>query len=138
DELEVEELDAESRAREAEAQVERLNQRVKMLEGALAASRGKAPEPVAEANPELEARVAELEAELADERARRAELEDAAPVAEGGASAELVAERDQLKEDVAAMKRKLMAAETALETAASYKMKVTRLEAQLAPLKKGK
>ena len=50
----------------------------------------------------------------------------------------MIAERDQLKEDVAAMKRKLMAAETALESAASYKMKVAKLEAQLAQLRGAK
>ncbi len=36
------------------------------------------------------------------------------------------------------MKRKLMAAETALETAASYKLKLARLEAQLAQLRGAK
>jgi seryl-tRNA synthetase len=56
----------------------------------------------------------------------------------GAAAEEVLAERDQLKEDVAAMKRKLMAAETALEAAASYKMKVAKLEAQLAQLKGAK
>jgi chromosome segregation ATPase len=139
EELEVEELDAERRAQEAEAQVERLKQRVTMLEGALGTSRGKSLEVDAEAHQALEARLAEVEAELAEERERRAALEAAAPAAEqGGASDEVVAERDQLREDVAAMKRKLMAAETALETAASYKLKLTRLEAQLAQLRGAK
>ncbi|WP_257452532.1 coiled-coil domain-containing protein [Archangium lipolyticum] len=110
EELEVEELDAERRAQEAEEQVLRLRQRVTMLEGALEASRGKNPAPEAEA--------------LVRESSE--------------ATAGLVAERDQLKEDVAAMKRKLMAAETALETAASYKMKLARLEAQLAQLRGAK
>ncbi|WNG33920.1 hypothetical protein F0U61_09950 [Archangium violaceum] len=139
EELEVEELDAERRAQEAEEQVERLRQRVTMLEGALDASRnkGQASDEEAAARETLEARVAELEAELAEERERRAELEASAPE-ESGTSAELIAERDQLKEDVATMKRKLMAAETALEAAASYKMKVSRLEAQLAQLRGGK
>jgi len=41
------------------------------------------------------------------------------------------AEIDKLKTDLAAMKKKLMAAENAIEQAASLKAKVARLEAQL-------
>ncbi|HEX8538328.1 MAG TPA: hypothetical protein VF664_12750, partial [Cystobacter sp.] len=88
------------RALEAEAQAERLRQRVKTLEDALEAARRKNPAPAPDA--------------------------------------EVLAERDQLREDVASMKRKLMAAELALETAASHKMKVARLEAELAQLRKAK
>ncbi len=105
-----------------------------------------------------EARVAELEAELKTMEADRQDLsraladveaelgrlrgEEEAPRDKGQvpeennpASSDLIAERDQLREDVATMKRKLMVAETALEAAASYKMKVARLEAQLAQLR---
>ncbi len=84
---------------------------------------------VEEDRKDLSRALAEVEAELGRVRAQ---------VAEAGASHELVLERDQLKEDVAAMKRKLMAAEIALETAASYKMKLTKLEAQLAQLRGAK
>jgi len=42
-----------------------------------------------------------------------------------------VAERDQLKADLASMKKKLVAAESAMEAAASLRAKVVRLEAQL-------
>ncbi len=41
------------------------------------------------------------------------------------------AELEKLKTDNAAMKKKLMAAENAIELAASLKAKVARLEAQL-------
>ena len=139
--LEVEELNADSRVREAEDLAERMRQRVKMLEGALEVSRSKgvATEAEAAARQALQHRVAELEQELAEERARAAEtpVPEAAPV-EAPTDEELLAERDQLRADVATMKRKLVAAELALETAASHKMKVTRLEAQLAQLQRAK
>jgi DNA repair exonuclease SbcCD ATPase subunit len=89
----------------------------------------------------LEQRLAELESALQLEQTQRASVEQeleqaratpAAPAAGGGAApAELIAERDKLKADVAAMKKKLMAAETAIEAAATYKAKLARLEAQL-------
>lgn len=97
----------------------------------VAAAGAKAEELGAELRAEAEERkdlsraLAEVEAELGRVQGQ---------VAEAGASRELVLERDQLKEDAAAMKRKLMAAELALETAASYKMKLAKLEAQLAQL----
>ncbi|MGZ3460833.1 MAG: gliding motility protein, partial [Archangium sp.] len=98
---------------------------------------------LSQAAEQAEARVAELEGEL---KAAEADRQDLARALEASRSqgpepepaAELLAERDQLKEDVAAMKRKLMAAEAALESAASYKMKVARLEAQLAQLRGAK
>ncbi|WP_245918763.1 hypothetical protein [Melittangium boletus] len=139
--LEVEELHADGRVREAEELAERMRQRVKMLEGALEVSRSKgvATEAEAAARQALQRRVAELEQELAEERARAAETPapEQAPLA-ASPDEELLAERDQLRADVATMKRKLMAAELALETAASHKMKVTRLEAQLAQLQRAK
>src|SRR6218665_1212227 len=139
--LEVEELNADSRVREAEDLAERMRQRVKMLEGALEVSRSKgvATEAEAAARQALQHRVAELEQELAEERARAAETPapEAGPVG-APTDEELLAERDQLRADVATMKRKLVAAELALETAASHKMKVTRLEAQLSQLQRAK
>ncbi len=44
---------------------------------------------------------------------------------------ELIAERDKLRSDLAAMKKRLMAAENAIETAAMLKAKVAKLEAAL-------
>ncbi len=78
---------------------------------------------------ELEARIDALEATLArvqsqPERTRAASGSAQAPI-------ELVAERDKLKSDLASMKKKLVAAESAMEAAASLKAKVARLEAQL-------
>ncbi len=54
-----------------------------------------------------------------------------APKAAPAADPAVVAERDQLKTDLANMKRKLVAAEAAMEAAASLRAKVARLEAQL-------
>lgn len=92
----------------------------------------------------LQARMAELEAESAERealQARVAELEAEraeAPPPAAEPSEEWLAEREQLRADLAVMKRKLMTAETALETAAAHKAKVARLEAQLAQLKGAK
>jgi chromosome segregation ATPase len=88
----------------------------------------------------LEQRMSELESALVAEQTHRASLQreleqaratPAAPAAGGGASAEVIAERDKLKADIAGMKKKLMAAESAIEAAATYKAKLARLEAQL-------
>lgn len=119
-----------------------LEAQVAELQGTLELSRDKVTELEAEVavSSTLEDRVTELEAELAAARAQPSESNPPSPVPSSGAepSAELLAENEQLKADLVAMKRKLMAAETALESAASYKMKVARLEAQLAQLKGGK
>ena len=92
-----------------------------------------------------ESRALEAEAQAERLRQRVKTLEDALeaarrknPAPAPAVDAEVIAERDQLREDVASMKRKLMVAELALETAASNKMKVARLEAELAQLKKAK
>ncbi|WP_081713992.1 hypothetical protein [Cystobacter fuscus] len=92
-----------------------------------------------------ESRALEAEAQAERLRQRVKVLEDALetarrknPAPAPAPDAEVIAERDQLREDVASMKRKLMVAELALETAASNKMKVARLEAELAQLKKAK
>ena len=90
-----------------------------MLEGALETARQDAARVQT-----LNAQVAQLETALARER-------DQKPAAPAAPSAELVAERDRLRTEAAAMKRKLVAAETAIEAAASLKAKVARLEAQL-------
>jgi predicted nucleic acid-binding Zn-ribbon protein len=81
---------------------------------------------------QLQSQVAALEQSLLEAR----EQGKRAPPAAGGASAEVVAERDKLKQDVANMKRKLVAAENAMEAAAALKSKVTRLEAELKKHKK--
>ncbi|MFP2934070.1 plectin 1 isoform 8, partial [Pyxidicoccus sp. 3LG] len=83
-----------------------------------------------------EAKLAQVEASLKAEQEARKGLEQklagaaAAPAAQAAPS-DWEAERDSLKADVANLKRKLMTAETALETAAGYKAKIARLEAQL-------
>ena len=77
---------------------------------------------------ELEARIDVLESAIAHVKS---EPPRRSPGASGGASDELIAERDQLKADLASMKKKLVAAETAMEAAASLRAKVVRLEAQL-------
>ena len=77
---------------------------------------------------ELEARIDVLESAIAH---AREEPPRRGMVASGGAADELIAERDQLKADLASMKKKLVAAENAMEAAASLKAKVVRLEAQL-------
>jgi chromosome segregation ATPase len=94
---------------------------------------------------DLSSSLADVEAELGRVREQVEQQQDARAAEEAleasrgkGGQEEVLAERDQLKEDVAAMKRKLMAAETALEAAASYKMKVAKLEAQLAQLRGAK
>ena len=48
----------------------------------------------------------------------------------------MIAERDKLRADVASMKKKLAAAESAREAAATLKNKVAKLEAELKKLKK--
>ncbi len=53
------------------------------------------------------------------------------PHAVAAPPAELIAERDKLRSDVAAMKKRLVAAENAIETAAMLKAKVAKLEAAL-------
>ncbi len=76
---------------------------------------------------QLEARIAALESALARVKAEP----ERAKTSGSAGQAELVAERDKLKLDLASMKKKLVAAEAAMEAAASLKAKVTRLEAQL-------
>jgi chromosome segregation ATPase len=78
---------------------------------------------------ELEARIDALEAALA--RVKSEPDRSRAVSGSGSAPIELVAERDKLKSDVASMKKKLVAAESAMETAALLRAKVARLEAQL-------
>lgn len=73
---------------------------------------------------ELEARIDALETALAhanEQQPRKVEAD----------ADTLVAERDQLKADLASMKKKLVAAENAIEAAASLRAKVVRLEAAL-------
>jgi DNA repair exonuclease SbcCD ATPase subunit len=106
---------------------------VAMLEGALETARqdtATAKRAAGEASAAQEriqaltAQLAQLESALAREREQK-------PAPAAAPSAELVAERDRLRTEAAAMKRKLVAAETAIEAAASLKAKVARLEAQL-------
>lgn len=92
---------------------------------------------------ELARRVEELDRtrsrlEDADGRARdldaalstaRAQMERAYSSAESSAS--VIAEREKLKNDITAMKKKLVAAEAAMEAASALKAKVAKLEAQL-------
>ena len=67
---------------------------------------------------------------LQGERGEREALEERLIQMENQ-SPEVVAERDKLLADVAAMKKKLVFAENAIEAAASLKAKLARLEAQL-------
>jgi len=77
---------------------------------------------------ELEARIDALEAAIAHVKTP---LPPGKASGSASAPAELIAERDQLKSDLASIKKKLVAAENAMEAAASLKAKVARLEAQL-------
>src|SRR5229473_1503319 len=70
------------------------------------------------------------EREALEERLQQVESQPSVPAAPAVASA-VVAERDKLRADVAALKKKLVFAESAIEAAASLKAKVARLEAQL-------
>jgi hypothetical protein len=70
------------------------------------------------------------EREALEERLQQVESQPSAPV-EPGLASDTVAERDKLRADVAALKKKLVFAESAIEAAASLKAKVARLEAQL-------
>ncbi|MFP2912371.1 plectin 1 isoform 8, partial [Pyxidicoccus sp. 3LFB2] len=84
------------------------------------------------ARAEAEAKLSKLEASLkAEQEARKALEEKLTGAAATAAPAEWESEREGLKADVANLKRKLMAAETALENAAGYKAKIAKLEAQL-------
>jgi chromosome segregation ATPase len=84
-----------------------------------------------------EARIAELEQQRADLQTKlEAAIQKAAEAqvaAKKSAAAPTpnTAELEKLKTDNAAMKKKLMAAENAIEQTASLKAKVARLEAQL-------
>jgi chromosome segregation ATPase len=76
---------------------------------------------------ELQGRIGALESAMARIKAEP----ERAKVSGSAGQAELIAERDHLKVDLASMKKKLVAAEAAMEAAASLKAKVARLEAQL-------
>ncbi|HZA12860.1 MAG TPA: hypothetical protein VE618_00115 [Myxococcaceae bacterium] len=75
---------------------------------------------------DADARARDLDAALAT---ARAQVERAFANSEN--SAGVIAEREKLKTDLAAMKKKLMAAESAMEAAAAMKAKIAKLEAQL-------
>jgi chromosome segregation ATPase len=77
---------------------------------------------------ELTDRIATLETTIARLRSESESLK--APAAHSP-SAELLWERDKLRADLISMKKKLVAAESAIEAAASLKLKVARLEAML-------
>jgi len=143
-------LQEELAAARAEAdKAERLQQQVRMLEGALqsakaqTAAAGKVDATRVEAEAKLtqtgvaravaEAKLAKVEASLKAEQAARKALEAklATSAASAAAPADWESERERLQADLANLKRKLMAAETALENAAGYKAKIARLEAQL-------
>lgn len=70
------------------------------------------------------------EREALEERLQQVESQPSVPAA-SALDADVVAERDKLRADVAALKKKLVFAESAIEAAASLKAKVARLEAQL-------
>ena len=73
---------------------------------------------------------ADLDAARAKALAKQPAAPPPAPVAAAPDPA-IVEERDKLREDLTNLKRKLIAAENALEAAAVLKAKVARLEAQL-------
>jgi DNA repair exonuclease SbcCD ATPase subunit len=79
---------------------------------------------------ELKSRIGELEGELEHLRANP-ELDVEVPQIDNEESAKLSQEVERLKTENANLKKKLVSAESAIETAASLKSKVARLEAQL-------
>jgi chromosome segregation ATPase len=109
---------------------------VKKLRDELTLANRKATEATV-AGSKLQSQIAALEQAVARERAQAAAQQPSrASPAGGTASAEVVAERDKLKQDVANLKRKLVAAESAMEVAAALKGKVAKLEAELKKYKK--
>ncbi|MET0403159.1 MAG: hypothetical protein ABW123_12185 [Cystobacter sp.] len=135
--------DLSTRLELAESEVERLREQMQADAAALGEVVESAEANVTRLEDELRTATADrqdLARALAEVEAELESLRSGASPAGSPSSEEedVRAERDQLREDVATMKRKLMAAELALETAASHKMKVARLEAQLARLQKEK
>jgi chromosome segregation ATPase len=75
---------------------------------------------------DADARARDLDAALATARAQVERT-----FASSESSGALIAERDKLKSDLAGMKKKLVAAENAIETVGALKAKIAKLEAQL-------
>jgi chromosome segregation ATPase len=156
-------LELERKVSEAEGRAEALADQVRQMESELDSERSvggaqqmkKMRDELAQANKKaIDAQVQlqndRREREALEQRAQEAEkrveelerkVEEAQEAGAGaattvGVSPEVIAERDKLREDVAAMKKKLSQAEAAREAAASLKKKVEKLEAELKKLKK--
>ncbi len=110
---------AEGKARAAEAKAAEFEQRVKGLQGAERELANMQAQEI-----QLKLRITALEQEL------KKKLDDDPDLTAPGIDA-LDAGAEKLKAENAALKKKLMAAETAIEAAASLKARVAKLEAQL-------